>query len=83
MNERTIKRLLVTLAVAIAIIMLAKFMLTRTVISLNQAAEYKKQSARQHAAQAAVSAPADSLPAVLGASAAEAAPVSTVEDNTR
>ena len=47
MDERAIKRIVITLLVAIAIIMLAKFMLTKTYTNLNKAADVKKQSAIQ------------------------------------
>ena len=43
MDERALKRLLITLAVAIAIILLAKFLLTHTFTRLNQASASKKQ----------------------------------------
>ena len=44
MDERQIKRLLVTVAVSIVIIMLFKMMLTRTVVTLNKTAAEKKQA---------------------------------------
>ena len=47
MDERAIKRIVITLLVAIAIIMLAKFMLTKTYTNLNKAADVKKQSVIQ------------------------------------
>lgn len=65
MDERAIKRLLVTLAVAIAIIMVAKFMLTKayTYTRLNKAAAEKKlAAARQVASPPAVSPPPVALP---------------------
>ena len=47
MDERAIKRIVITLLVAIAIIMLAKFMLTKTYTNLNKAADVTKQSVIQ------------------------------------
>lgn len=54
MDERTLKRLLITLVVAIAIIMLAKFMLTNTFSRLNQAAAHKKKALAKPQAEPAV-----------------------------
>ncbi|MGV8934678.1 MAG: hypothetical protein ACOH1I_08645 [Gallionellaceae bacterium] len=44
MDERAIKRLVVTLIVAIGIILLAKSMLRKTYINLNKATEIRKQA---------------------------------------
>ena len=44
MDERTIKRLVVTLIVAIGIILLAKSMLSKTYTNLNKAAEIRKHT---------------------------------------
>jgi collagenase-like PrtC family protease len=44
MDERVIKRLVVTLIVAIAIILLAKSMLRKTYTNLNKATEIRKQA---------------------------------------
>ncbi len=44
MDERAIKRLVVTLIVAIAIIMLAKYMLRKTYTNLNKATEVRKHT---------------------------------------
>jgi hypothetical protein len=78
MDERSVKRLLITLVAAIAIIMLAKFMLTNTVTRLNQAAANKKLiAARPQTSLATVAAPAvilpESAPAIAIIDAAHAA----------
>ena len=44
MDERTIKRLVIKLLVAISIIMLAKFMMTKSYTNLNNAVVVKKQT---------------------------------------
>jgi hypothetical protein len=44
MDERQIKRLLITLGVAIIIIMLAKYMLTKTYTNLNKVVVEKEKS---------------------------------------
>lgn len=44
MDKHALKRLAITLIVAIAIILLAKFMLTKTYVNLNKAAATKKQA---------------------------------------
>ncbi|HEY6094252.1 MAG TPA: hypothetical protein VIU93_04790 [Gallionellaceae bacterium] len=61
MDERSLKRLLITLAVAIGIILLAKFMLTRTYTNLNKAAAARQQAAAQ---QRAVASPLSEAPAI-------------------
>jgi hypothetical protein len=45
MDERAIKRLLVIVAISIIAIMLFKTMMTRTIVTLNQAAVEKKRAA--------------------------------------
>lgn len=44
MDERSLKKLVITLLVAIAVIMLAKSMLTKTYTNLNKATAAKKQA---------------------------------------
>ncbi|HEU0186752.1 MAG TPA: hypothetical protein VFR06_02540 [Gallionellaceae bacterium] len=47
MDERTLKRLIVITVAAIAIVLLAKFMLTKTVSGLSKAAAARKQGSLQ------------------------------------
>ena len=49
MDERTIKRLLVIVAVSIVAIMLFKTMMSKTIINLNKVAAEKKLAAQQQA----------------------------------
>jgi hypothetical protein len=83
MDERAIKRLVVTLIVAIAIIMLAKFMLTKTFTNLNRAAAIKKQAVnvRPPVNVQAVEAPAAS--AVIEASGVDAPAVPSAGNSTQ
>ena len=84
MDERAIKRLLITLGVAIVIIMVAKYMLTKAVTNVGKVAMEKKQAAVQQAPTPPADVPASELigtnaaSAVIdtgsAASAAEAAP---------
>lgn len=75
MDERKIKRLVVLLAMALIVIFVAKFMLTKTLSRLNQAAAEKKSAVVVQPASV-VAAPDD----VAAASAVEEAsePVSAV-----
>lgn len=73
MDERKLKRLVITVLIAIVIIILAKFMLTRTYADLNKAAAARKPAALLPAASVVpVVEPAIEAPA--------SAPVSAVED---
>jgi hypothetical protein len=58
MDERTIKRLLITVGVAIAIILIAKFMLTKAITHVGQATLEKKQAAAAQQASAPAAEPA-------------------------
>lgn len=77
MDERTLKRLAITVIVAIAIIMLAKSMLTRTYSSLN-----KLNAAKKPAAHSAVVIQVTQLPGPPAASAVPADAVSAVADTS-
>ena len=84
MDERTIKRLLVTLLVAIAIIMLAKFMLTKTYSNLNKAAAVKNQAVVIPAATPQAEATAEATETPLSISSVDdAIAVSAVESTDR
>ncbi len=52
MNERSIKRLLLTLVMAIIVIMIAKFLMIKAATNLGNAANEKKQSAASQQAPA-------------------------------
>lgn len=69
MDERTLKRLAVIVAASIAMILLAKWGLTKTYTTLNEAAAAKKQVSKP-----AVTQQAPALPEEAGAPEAPAAP---------
>ncbi len=71
MDERKIKRLLITLAVAITVIMVAKFMMMKAATSLGNAAKERKRSVAAQRAPAPIS---DASPVPLPESGAAAPP---------
>ncbi len=71
MDERKIKRLLITLVAAIAVIMVAKFMMIKAATSLGNAANERKRSV---AAQQAPAPIPDTSPVPLPESGAGAPP---------
>jgi hypothetical protein len=81
MDERALKRLLLILVASIIVIMLAKFMLSKTLTNLNKAAVEKKQTAaRQQTPPQADRVPASELSEPASAVLAADAPVSAVEN---
>ncbi len=84
MDERKIKRLLITLAMAVAIIMVSKFLMIKAATNLGNAAQEKKRSATVQQGPTAVT---ETLPPVSpepGASAVgDTAAVSAVDATGR
>jgi hypothetical protein len=75
MDERKIKRLIVILVMAIAVIMLFKFLLTKAVTNLGNAAMQKKHAAVLQTTKPATDVPTNSVSGVEAASSIEDAGV--------
>jgi len=80
MDERALKRLLLILVVSIIVIVLAKFMLTKTLTNLNKAAVEKKQNAVRQQTPPSYTVPSSEISEPVSAVLAADAPASAVEN---
>ncbi len=80
MDERKIKRLLITLAIAVVIIMVSKFLMIKAATNLGKAAQEKKRPAAMQQGPAPVTETLPPVSSESGASAVEdTAAVSSVD----
>ncbi len=84
MDERKIKRLLITLAMAVAVIMVSKFLMIKAATNLGKAAQEKKRPAAVQQGPAPVTETLPPLSPESGASSVEdTAAVSSVDTTGR